>query len=194
MTARLPFTELAVRRAIAEAEGDGKRVSAVTVKPDGSVVVVAYPTGEGPIHRAPRIVPLADAAAYCRCCEPDFRALVKEGLLPRDIGRQWDRKALDLALAKMDMRPGIHCYESVYFITDGRFIKIGFSGSVEVRLQAIQASTPYDLTLIGSIHGGEQVEQRIHSLFPHLRHRGEWFRQSPGLLAYIHWLMARGRP
>ena len=39
MTARLPFTELAVRRAIRAARAEGIQVKGVTVRPDGSVSV-----------------------------------------------------------------------------------------------------------------------------------------------------------
>lgn len=35
---------------------------------------------------------------------------------------------------------------------------------------------------------GEENEAGLHLTFAHIRHRGEWFRKSPGLLAYIAWL------
>lgn len=39
MTTRLPFTELAMRRAIRAARSEGVRVAAVTVGPDGSITI-----------------------------------------------------------------------------------------------------------------------------------------------------------
>lgn len=39
MTARLPFTELAVRRAIAAARKEGLKVASVSVGPDGTITV-----------------------------------------------------------------------------------------------------------------------------------------------------------
>ena len=39
MTARLPFTELSVRRAIRAARAEGMRVSGFTIRPDGTLTV-----------------------------------------------------------------------------------------------------------------------------------------------------------
>lgn len=39
MTAKLPFTELAVRRAIKAARNAGVRVAGVTIAPDGAITV-----------------------------------------------------------------------------------------------------------------------------------------------------------
>ncbi len=39
MTARLPFTEIALRRAIRAARQEGMRVSGFTVRPDGSITI-----------------------------------------------------------------------------------------------------------------------------------------------------------
>lgn len=39
MTARLPFTELAVRRAIAAARKEGLPVTGTTIRPDGTITV-----------------------------------------------------------------------------------------------------------------------------------------------------------
>ena len=39
MTARLPFTELALRRALKAARREGMRVSGFTVRPDGSITI-----------------------------------------------------------------------------------------------------------------------------------------------------------
>lgn len=46
MTARLPFTELAVRRAIRAARAEGIRVTGVTITGDGTITV--YET-DGPV-------------------------------------------------------------------------------------------------------------------------------------------------
>jgi hypothetical protein len=39
MTARLPFTELAVRRAIRAARAAGMKVTGFTIRPDGTITV-----------------------------------------------------------------------------------------------------------------------------------------------------------
>lgn len=48
MTARLPFTELAVRRAIAAARKEGIRVTGVTIAPDGTISVGEIPVAPTP--------------------------------------------------------------------------------------------------------------------------------------------------
>jgi hypothetical protein len=50
MTTRLPFTELAIRRAISAARKEGLKVSGFTVAPDGTITVhdVEAPVAPGP--------------------------------------------------------------------------------------------------------------------------------------------------
>lgn len=48
MTARLPFTEQAMRRAIKAARKEGMRVTGVTIAPDGSITVHDYDTSVAP--------------------------------------------------------------------------------------------------------------------------------------------------
>lgn len=52
MTTRLPFTELAIRRAISAARKEGLKVSGFTIAPDGTITVhdVAPPVAPGPGH------------------------------------------------------------------------------------------------------------------------------------------------
>jgi hypothetical protein len=66
VTARLPFTELAVRRAIAAARKEGMKVSGVTVAPNGAITV----------HDADSsVAPLAPAAHHAASSEyEDFKA------------------------------------------------------------------------------------------------------------------------
>lgn len=78
-------------------------------------------------------------------------------------------------------RPTSH----VYFIRAGQAIKIGVSGNVRDRLSALQIGHPDKLELMGSIAGTVVTEAAIHTAFAPDRLRGEWFRASPGLVAFI---------
>lgn len=66
----------------------------------------------------------------------------------------------------------------IYFITDGEYVKIGFtSGSdVDNRLNALQIGNARKLTLLATIEGGRESELALHSVFEGLRVRGEWFK------------------
>lgn len=76
---------------------------------------------------------------------------------------------------------------SVYFIRehpDG-FIKIGVARDAAGRMKSLQTASARDLRLLGTIPGGRDVELRLHERFAGERVRGEWFKPSPRLLAYI---------
>lgn len=65
---------------------------------------------------------------------------------------------------------------TVYFISSGDRIKIGFSKNVERRIAAL---TPYvhpEPVLIGTIVGEKKVEQAIHAHLAAYRLNNEWFR------------------
>jgi hypothetical protein len=72
---------------------------------------------------------------------------------------------------------------SVYFAQDpaSTEIKIGFSRSVRSRL----AGLGRPVRLLATREGNREVESAIHHRFRHARVRGEWFRPTPELLAYI---------
>ena len=73
----------------------------------------------------------------------------------------------------------------VYFIDDGFFIKIGFSSQPQKRIVKLQTSSPFKLTLIGSVPGNKRIEAELHARFRHLKSHGEWFRGEPELRRYI---------
>lgn len=64
-------------------------------------------------------------------------------------------------------------------------------GSPELRRESIQIGNPFPLVTLGAVLAGRDTEDAAHILFSHRRHRGEWFRISSGLLAYIGWLKCR---
>jgi hypothetical protein len=136
-----------------------------------------------------------DAAARCGITSKQFDALVKEGIFPKPApgGRHWNRKRLYecLKIRKLltdKVEPGW-----VYFMEMGDFVKIGWSAWPKARRDALQTANPYDIKILGAFPGCLGNELDLHEIFKHLRTRGEWFRKSPGLLAYIAWLKVAWR-
>lgn len=70
-------------------------------------------------------------------------------------------------------------------------IKIGFTSSPDTRVLRLRATSPVPLTLLATVHGDRENEQAIHARFAADRAHGEWFRSTPGLLAYIDEISAR---
>lgn len=64
-------------------------------------------------------------------------------------------------------------------------IKIGFSRDPHERLIALQTSHPEQLYLRASIAGPASNEAVLHAFYSREHLRGEWFRPSPRLLAFI---------
>ena len=74
----------------------------------------------------------------------------------------------------------------VYFISDGRFVKIGKAIDAQRRLADLQTSNSSELTLVCKIpcknsDSATEAEGRLHTFFSSYRVRGEWF----DLLPYI---------
>lgn len=80
----------------------------------------------------------------------------------------------------------------VYFIQYGNFVKIGLSGDVSKRLEhfdrTLMPEPPQPLGYM-PVDGGDwelfECERALHQRFSHLRHRGEWFRDSIELRDFI---------
>lgn len=65
-------------------------------------------------------------------------------------------------------------------------IKIGFTeGCVYRRVEAIQATSPHVLKWIGAFRGEQADETAAHRQFRAIRIRGEWFKPTPELLAFV---------
>lgn len=75
----------------------------------------------------------------------------------------------------------------VYFLQceSSGLIKIGYSSNVPARLSAIQTGSPTAIRLLATEDGGIEREGQLHSAFAVEWVRGEWFRPSEDLLAYI---------
>lgn len=64
---------------------------------------------------------------------------------------------------------------SVYFISNGAYVKIGVARNPKKRLKALQTGNPHKLELMRVIKGGYAEEAALHGHFAHLRVEGEWF-------------------
>lgn len=65
----------------------------------------------------------------------------------------------------------------VYFITDGRYTKIGVSDDAETRLKTLQCGNPYKLTIEKTIVSDNpyELEAQLHEEYKDKKIRGEWF-------------------
>ena len=75
----------------------------------------------------------------------------------------------------------------IYFIRAGKAgpIKIGLTCSVTDRRAGLQVCCPDELTVLASMKAPKEAERELHRHFAPERIRGEWFRASPRLLAYV---------
>jgi len=73
----------------------------------------------------------------------------------------------------------------VYFIECGDYIKIGYATSVRSRLSNLAIATPFPLKVLATIDGDKHTESTLHTRFADAFHKGEWFRRTPELLAFI---------
>jgi len=77
---------------------------------------------------------------------------------------------------------------AVYFLQcrPGEPIKIGMSGNVLRRMDALQTMNPVRLNCLGIIkRGGNKLEKELHEQFSDARLHGEWFSAVPELLNFI---------
>lgn len=78
--------------------------------------------------------------------------------------------------------------DKVYFITDGEFIKIGYtSGSIKKRIQQLQTGCAKKIYEVGYIEGSKEKEEELHKIFGNYRMQGtEWFIADRSLVEYIN--------
>lgn len=75
----------------------------------------------------------------------------------------------------------------IYFITARSLglVKIGYADKAQERFHTIQSHSPVALILERVREGGPKEECALHTLFADVRERGEWFRITPELDAYM---------
>jgi hypothetical protein len=75
----------------------------------------------------------------------------------------------------------------VYFMrVDGRGpVKIGFSVNVAQRLSNHGVSNSGKPVLVASMHGTKATEKRLHNKYGDLHIKGEWFKYTGALKAFV---------
>jgi hypothetical protein len=73
----------------------------------------------------------------------------------------------------------------VYFVGASHFVKIGFSRALDERLHKMRTDVPFEIEILHFEPGTAAEEKKLHRRFAAIRVRGEWFRRSPELLAFI---------
>lgn len=73
----------------------------------------------------------------------------------------------------------------VYFIRSGDLIKIGTTTCLTARISALATHGPEQPQILLVVPGGYAEERQVHALFRDDRVRGEWFRPSQQLMAFI---------
>lgn len=79
----------------------------------------------------------------------------------------------------------------IYFLSDGEYVKIGFSDNVTKRISQIQTANPKDLSVELIIDGDYAFEQKIHNDLKEFSVKGEWFYYSDSVKKYIDKLKSR---
>lgn len=74
----------------------------------------------------------------------------------------------------------------VYFITDKKNIKIGYSKNPNKRIKQLNTGNAKKLMLIGYMNGDKNKEKELHCQFSQDRSNGEWFSPSDELLDFIN--------
>lgn len=74
----------------------------------------------------------------------------------------------------------------VYFITDKKNIKIGYSKNPNKRIKQLNTGNAKKLILIGYVNGDKNKEKELHCQFSQDRLNGEWFSPSNEILDFIN--------
>ena len=99
-------------------------------------------------------------------------------MLP-SIKKTLKRKEADASPTKAKGRQG---QEHIYLIhVHGSIYKIGRSGNPQQRLQALQTSNPYPLSLVHTFEADQvdRAEMKLHEWLSGTRQEGEWFELTP---------------
>lgn len=80
----------------------------------------------------------------------------------------------------------------IYFIECNGLLKIGTAVNSRVRLKGLQTGNPEPMTLLGEIPGSQADEAGLHQCFHAFRVRGEWFRYSDELRAFVEGAVGAG--
>jgi Meiotically up-regulated gene 113 len=71
----------------------------------------------------------------------------------------------------------------VYCISDGEYLKIGFSTNPQARVAELQTGNARKLTIVGTIEGTLEDEAALHQEFISDNVLAEWFKNTPSIVA-----------
>lgn len=112
----------------------------------------------------------------------------RDGLSPAKLAQQW----ADEVLLGMPECGGLRNAGNIYFASDGKNVKIGFTRRAPgFRLAGIQTSNATKVQLLGFFVGSLAQEKYLHAALECDRIRGEWFRRSNKVDALIGKLVGR---
>jgi hypothetical protein len=115
-------------------------------------------------------------------------------LWAKEIGLKGDLATAKPALKKPKPRPYVRRGDDtvIYAIYSGGHIKIGLSSNAQNRALGFETATPMPVALLATVRGGYVAELKAHkALAPH-RIRGEWFRLSSEVRAFVEEMRAAG--
>lgn len=108
--------------------------------------------------------------------------------LPGQPGSTMFVRAYEAAVAGTPRAPNLSRLKAtgkVYFLSDGDYIKIGFTTNWERRSSVYLTHSARDLTLLALIPGTRESENSLHRKFQKSRINGEWFRRSEDILKFV---------
>ncbi len=77
----------------------------------------------------------------------------------------------------------------IYFIRikHSSYVKIGYTVSSDVSdsYKALQCQLPFDLELLGTLEGNQEIERRVHQTFEKKRIKGKWYNIEYDLKDFI---------
>jgi hypothetical protein len=77
-------------------------------------------------------------------------------------------------------------WETVYFLRQGKFIKIGHTTTeVRRRIKNYMTHSLEDTVLLGFTYGDRAMEREYHRMFSEYQVKGEWFRHEGRLVEFI---------
>lgn len=94
---------------------------------------------------------------------------------------QYAPRDRDVVTEPRRVTPGL-----VYFIgCQQHSVKIGFTTQLDIRLAALQNSSPVPLAVLAIVEAAPSLEREYHARFAAHRLHGEWFEPHPDILAEI---------
>lgn len=83
---------------------------------------------------------------------------------------------------------------SIYVIRFQSTYKIGFSGDLVRRVGSFLSLLPPGVKFVGHMPGDRDVERHLHHRFAGSTSRGEWFNETPEMLAFCSLMLIREMP